>query len=274
MVLRRAAAWCGVAVLIAFTVALIGFRMQGGRWVRVETASMGTEAPVGTLLWIRPTDFDSLRPGDLITFHPPGRHDLTYSHLVHTVNADGTLSTQGRITAPDPWKIAPEDLIGKVVMRWPGAGWVLLAAPVLVPGALLVLLLVRRIRDRDLRLPVAVVGGALVVVVALVAYRPLTQAEQLSFVPVDQGARATYVSTGLLPLRLTARGADPVILRDGQVGSVVARKQPHAEGHSRFAVTLHPHIPFGWWVALVGLCFAPALTRPLSQLVRQPRPRH
>lgn len=266
---RRIAAWAGVALIVACTAGLIGWRLHGGHWVRVETASMGTEAPVGTLLWVAPARFDSLHRGDLITFHPPDNPSLTYSHLVRAVNADGTISTQGRITSPDPWRLGPQDLVGKVVMRWQGVGWIVLAAPVLAGGGLLLVLLIGRIRDRDARLPLAVVGGALVIVIALVVYRPLTQADQISFVPVDGGARATYVSTGLLPLRLTAPGADPVVLRDGEVGSVVAHAHTGDSGHSRFAVALHPDIPFGWWVALVLGCFLPALVQPIARRGRR-----
>lgn len=272
--LRRIAAWGGVAVLLAVTVVLVGWRLHGGRWVRVETASMGTEAPVGTLLWVAPADFETLEPGDLVTFHPPGDRSVTYSHLVESVHDDGTFSTQGRISAPDPWRITRDDLVGKVVLRWPGVGWLVLAAPVLLSGGLLVVLVVLRIRTRELKLPVAVVGGSLVLVIALVVYRPLTRAEQLSFVPVDDGARATYVSTGLLPLRLTAPGADPVTLRDGEVGSVHTPGRERADGGSRFAVSLHPDIPLGWWAALVAACFLPALARPAARVVRRPRHRH
>jgi len=251
---RRWAAWAGVALLVAATVLLSGWYLQGGRWVRVETPSMGTQAPVGTLLWVRPTTFTDLREGDLITFHPPGS-TLTYSHLVAEVNEDGTLATQGRISARDPWRLGPEDVVGRVVMRWKGIGWLLEAAPVLGAGAFLVALVVSRLRDRESRVPVAVVGSAVVLAAALSIYRPLTRAEQLSFEPVDGGARATYVSTGLLPLRLTEPGGNAVVLDDGEVGSVMSTS---ADGR-RFEVSLGPRIPWSWWVALVGCCFVPAV---------------
>jgi len=248
-------AWTGVAVLTLLVVTLAGWRAHGGRWERVETASMGTQAPVGTLLWVAPVDPADLRVGDLITFHPPGTR-ATYSHLIRSVNADGTFSTQGAITAPDPWRVPAEDVVGKVVWRWPGIGWLVLAAPVLLLGGAVVGLVCRSVRHRDLRLSVAVVGSALVVAVTLVVYRPLTRADQVSFVPVPGGARATYVSTGLLPLRLTAAGGGSVVLRDGQVGSVVARGTADP-GHRRYAVTLRPAVPWTWSIPLVAACFLP-----------------
>jgi len=263
--LGRPAAWTGVGLLVVACVVLVGWKVSGGRWVRVETASMGTQAPVGSLLWVEPVAFDSLRPGDLVTFRDPV-HGATYSHLVRTVHPDGTLTTQGRISAPDPWRLSAHDVVGKAVMVWPGAGWLVLALPVLLLGGLLGWLVVRRLRDPDWRMPAALVGSAVVLAVALVAYRPLTRADQLSFVPVDGAARATYVSTGLVPLRLSAHGADPVLLHDGEVGTVTARAQD-----GRYAVSLQPQIPFGWWVALVALCFAPALRRAVRRPSRLAR---
>ncbi|MFL6160369.1 MAG: hypothetical protein ACJ72D_30135 [Marmoricola sp.] len=259
----RTAVWAAVAALVAMTVLMVGWRLHGGRWVRVETASMGTQAPVGTLLWVAPVRYDDLRPGDLVTFRAPGS-GATYSHLVRSRNADGTISTQGRITAPDPWRLGPDDVIGKVVHTWPGVGWLVVAAPVLIGGGALVAALCWRVRDRDLRLPLAVVGVAVVLAVGLVVYRPLTRAEQISFVPAAHGARATYVSTGLVPVRLSARGGDSVVLRDGQVGSVLARAT--GAEHRRYAVTISPQLALRWWLVLVGACFTPALARGVVRL--------
>lgn len=256
---RRIAAWAGVAVLLAITVVLAGWRVHGGRWVRVETPSMGTRAPVGTLLWVKPVPFDSLRPGDLITFTPPGSKGVTYSHEVKKVYPDGTLSTQGRITAPDPWRIGRADVVGKTVMRWPGVGWLVLAAPVLLLGGALVASVVSRLRNRDARLPIAIVGASLVIVTALVVYRPLTRAERLSFVPAGSGARATYVSTGMLPVKLAAKGAHPVVLSDGQVGSVLAEHATGVESGKQFSVSVRPAVPFDLWLGLVVCCFVPGI---------------
>ncbi len=256
--LRRVAAWAGVALLLGAVLALGGWRLHGGRWVRVETASMGTTAPVGSLLWVAPTRYADLRKGDLITFTPPG-HDRTYSHLVRSVEPDGTLRTQGRITAPDPWRLGPEDVHGRVVMVWKGVGWLLLAAPVLLGGGLLVAALATWFPDRAARSSVALVGAALVIVAALVVYRPLTRAEQLGFEQVNGGARATYVSTGLVPVRLRAQGGNAVVLRDGEVGSVLAPAQRRSEDQARFEVAVSPQLPLGWQAALVGLCFVPVL---------------
>lgn len=271
---RRLLAWAGVGGLVLITVVLLGWRLHGGSWVRVETASMGTQAPVGTLLWVAPARFDDLRPGDLITFRPPGTQQ-SYSHLVREVHADGTLSTQGRISAPDPWRLRSEDVVGRAVLVWPGVGWLLLAAPVLALGGLLVGSVTHRLRDRDLRLPVALVGGAIVLAVAVSVYQPLTRAEQLAFTPDGDGARATYVSTGLLPMRIAARGSDEAVtLRSGETGSVRATqtREGAAGTQGRFEVSVSPDIPAWWWAVLVAACLLPAAAGSLGRGRRSSAP--
>ena len=109
--------------------------LDGGRWQRVSDPSMGTAAPVGTLLWVRPADFATLRVGELVTFHPPGRHDVTYTHRVYSRDGDGTVRTKADLDAPDPWRLSKSDIVGKVAMRWWGIGWLVKAAPVLLAGA-------------------------------------------------------------------------------------------------------------------------------------------
>lgn len=263
-----AASWVLLAVLVAFIVFCGVWRAQGGRWERVETPSMGTVAPVGTLLWIKPVDARRLRPGDFITFHPPGIRTVTYSHLVHAVHADGTFSTKGVIPAPDPWRLHPSDVVGEVRMRWWGVGWVVTAAPVLLVGGLVVLAVRAMVHDRW-RLPATIVLGSLVLTIAISWYRPLVNAQQLAFAADAHGggATATYVGTGLLPIRLEADHGEHVDLRDGEVGSVHVTQ---TDDRGRLQIGLSPAIPLWWWVGLVGLCFVPALASLVIGLPPKP----
>ena len=269
--LVTAAHWLVLALLVGAVATAGVWRVSGGRWERVETASMGTTAPVNTLLWVEPASFDTLAVGDFITFHPPGHPELTYSHRVAAIDADGTIETQGDITARDPWRLTRGDLVGKVVMTWKGVGWLVVAAPVLLGGGLVLWALVWSVRDRTWRLPVAIVGGALLLSVAIVVYRPLIRAEQLGFGAVPGGARATYVSTGLAPVRLQAYRGPHVDLRDGQVGSVtITQKDPTG----RYGIAVHPHVPPWWWLAIVVVCFLPALWTLAIGRPDRPDPRH
>lgn len=256
-----------IALVIGFIAVCALWRVQGGEWRRVESPSMGTRAPVGSLLWVRPVDFDSLQPGDFVTFHAPGAA-TTYSHLVLRRNADGTLTTKGVIPGPDPWRLSADDVVGEVAMTWRGVGWLVAAAPVLLVGGLAVAAVRSAVRRRW-KAPATLVLGSLVVSVALVVVQPLTGAEQLGFVADPAGgADASYVGTGLLPIRLQVEGGPHVVLRAGEVGGVHVTS---AGEDGRLTVQLSPEVPLWWWVALVLACFLPALAASLSDRLRRRR---
>jgi signal peptidase I len=247
--------WLLLTLIVAGLVWAGGWRLSGNKWERVETASMGTVAPVGTLLWVEPVKFGSLKVGDFITFHPPGQPDVTYSHRVHMINSDDTITTKGQITSPDPWRLTSSDIVGKVAMKWKGVGWIVKAAPVLFIGGFALWVIIWRMKDERWKIPVGVVGAALILSLAIVIYRPLIKADQLAFTAVPSGAKATYVSTGLLPVRLQAYKGEHTDLRAGHVGSVTSEVK---DKQGRYGVSIHPHIPFWWWVVLSLLCFIPA----------------
>jgi hypothetical protein len=264
----RITRWVAALLAVGFLVLAAAWWVEGGRWVRVETPSMGRVAPVGTLLWIKPVALDQLKIGDFITFHPPGDGHQTYSHRVYKINADHTIETKGVIPAPDPWRLTAKDIVGKVQMRWWGFGWIVLAAPVLIIGALVVGVVVSLVRQRW-KLPIGLVLGSLVLTVAITAYRPFVNAEQISFAPVKTGgANASYVGTGLLPIRLQAHGGPKVILGDGQVGSVHVATP---DGGQKLRVTLNPAVPWWFWTALVLMCMIPALYSLVVGLHRRRR---
>ena len=250
-----------LVAVIAFLVFCGWWRFSGGSWREVQTPSMGTIAPVGSLLWVQPVGYADLKPGDFITFHPPGRPSETYSHRVYRIDAGGIV-TKGVIPGPDPWHLRPADVVGKVVAVWWGVGWVVVAAPVLLIGGLITAL-ARAFARQRWRLPATIVLASLTVTVAITWLRPFVNAEQLAFRQVGVGAEATYVGTGLLPVRLTssapgdaARPGGSVVMHDGEVGTVQVSK---ADPRGRLQVRLGSAIPFWWWALLVALCFLPAL---------------
>jgi hypothetical protein len=230
------------------------FRLAGGHWERVETPSMGTTAPVGTLLWVEPASADDLHAGEVVSFHKPDSGDGTvYSHRITEVHEDGTFSTAGDLSGPDAWTVQPDDVVGRVVHIWKGVGWLVMAVPVLLIGGLVTAGLVLLVR-RTAKLPVAIVGAALTLSAVLVVYQPLAGAELLG-VDQDRGsATASYVNTGLLPIRVTSPDRSSTDIGPGESGSVTM----HASGSS-MKVDVESHVPLWFWVALLALCFAPAV---------------
>jgi hypothetical protein len=109
-----------------------------------------------------------------------------------------------------------------------------------------------------------------VVSVAIIAFRPFVNADQVAFAPADGGgADATYVGTGLLPIRLQAHDGGHVNLGAGHVGTVHVAK---TDDTGRLRVRLTPAIPFWFWIALAGPCFLPALWSTRIGVRRQRMP--
>lgn len=253
-------------------VALAMWWVHGGRWMHVDSPSMGTAAPVGSLLWVVPGDYDRLEPGDLITFRAPGGRAGVYTHRV-IERTPGGLRTQGDLTSPDPWVVAPEDLVGEVRMTWRGVGWLVVCAPVLVPGGVLALALTRLLPVRRRR-AAALVLAAGVAATAIVVYRPLVGVERIGQREVPGGSAVSFVGTGLLPVRVGAPDpADPgafapgrsTVVHAGEVGTV------RVVGDAGGRVPLQVRQAVAWWVwALVAAsCLLPGLSALLRQRGRR-----
>jgi hypothetical protein len=246
------------ALLVIFSV-LLGWHLQGGTWCIVETPSMATAAPVGTLLWVRATPFSSLRVGDIITFHPSTAPGLTYSHRVVALNADGSVSTKGDLNGTvDPWRVHAQDMIGRVDARWWDLGWLVKAVPVLLVGTLLVWLLTRFFGPPKWRLPLRTMGFAIVVAVAIYVVKPLVRAVLVTFTPTPNGASAEIVGTGILPINVSVGGgsANHAEGRAGQLLRVLATS-PDDDG--KLSVHLKAHLP--WWLIVLAAVamFAPVI---------------
>jgi hypothetical protein len=243
----------GLLLVLAALAYCVVFRLGGGHWERVETPSMGTTAPVGTLLWVEPAEADDLHVGDVVSFRKPGGVDGTvYSHRITELHDDGTFSTAGDLSGPDVWTVQPTDVVGRVVHIWKGVGWLVQALPVLLIGGLVtggLVLLVRRTG----KVPTAIVGAALTLAAVLVVYQPLAGAELLGVDQNDGQATASYVNTGFLPIRVTSPDRTWTEIGPGQSGSVTM----HASGGT-MKVDVESHVPLWFWVALLALCFAPA----------------
>jgi hypothetical protein len=244
-------------VALGFAVFVGAWAVTGGRWLIVKTPSMGAAGPVGTLLWVQPTSLASVHVGEVIAFHPPFSTSETYSHRVVAINANGTLTTKGDINgSTDPWQVHRSQLVGRVAMRWWGIGWLVRAVPILVTGGLLLAVVVRFLLAPRWRPPAVIAGCGLILAVATYLLKPLVRAVLISFAKAPGGARATFVGTGLLPLRMSGQGAGHVEMGDGHVASLLVTRHDKA-GH--FAVHLGVHLSPWWWVVVVLACFSPAL---------------
>lgn len=198
----RARHWTiGVALgaLLVLIVSVAAFYLTGGRWLGVRTPSMGQAAPVGTLVLTRPASISDLQIGDVITYHPPPEADATYTHRIVAVGPDG-VRTRGDINGTvDPWTVSQGDLVGTVVWRLWGLGWVARALPVLLLGGVVLWALSRWLLPLWLRSPARLVGGALLMLVLAALLHPFAAATQLTTTSTNGATDVSMVSPGSCP---------------------------------------------------------------------------
>jgi signal peptidase I len=246
-------ATAGTILLIA---ALL-FHLQGGHWFIVKTPSMGTAAPVGTLVLTTPTTATHLQVGDVIAFHPPTTPAETYTHRIVKIGPTGLISTKGDINgATDPWQLTNANLIGQATVLLPGMGWLIRGLPITLLGIVIVFLATARVRNATRKSSYRIAGISLAVSVAAFFLKPFTGVV-IETTSVRNGSpTATVVSTGLFPIRVTATHGTHTDLVSGQLGQVHVPASVH---HGFYALTTGLHLSFWGWVALIGACCLPLL---------------
>ena len=261
-----AVSWRGLGT-VAAVVLLVGgllaaglFWVGGGRWFVTQSPSMGTAAPVGTLILTQPAQVSDLVVGDVIAFHPPTDPAQTYTHRVVAL-FDGHATTRGDLNgAADPWQVTDRDLIGRAVLVAPGWGWLARALPLLVLGFAVVWGLARLWLRPDRRGPALLVGACLVIAVVVLLLRPFVGVTELTATTDAGVTQIAVVSTGLLPISIApipGHGqAEPVALRSGEAGTVHLTQAP-ADGE--YALTASLDLSrIGWLIALL-ICALPLL---------------
>ncbi|MBI4901739.1 MAG: hypothetical protein HY829_14870 [Actinobacteria bacterium] len=225
-------------------VALLG---AGFRFYVVETPSMGTTAPVGTLVAVHPRDAYAV--GDVISY---SRASRVYTHRIVGVTPQG-FTTQGDINgAPDALPVSASDVVGAVTFYGKDLGFVVKALPWLVLGGVLVYLLsLRQWVGHGRRWRFRLVGWSLVASFASLWVRPWVNMAMTGYVAEAHGVEMHLVNTGILPLKVMG-----TILASGQ-DSVVTQTVADAAGH----YTVAPHLALNSWyfALLLSICLAPLL---------------
>jgi signal peptidase I len=252
-VLTTLVATGGTILLLAALV----FHLQGGHWFIVKTPSMGTAAPVGTLVLTTPTTASALHAGDVIAFHPPTTPDETYTHRIVKIGPTGLISTKGDINgATDPWQLTGSNVVGKAAAILPGLGWLIRGLPIVLLGIVIVFLATARVRNATRKSSYRIAGMSLAVSVAAFFLKPFTGVV-IETTSVQHGSpTAIVVSTGLLPIRVTATHGTHTDLASGQLGQVHVPASAH---HGFYALTTALHLSVWEWVAMIGVCCLPLL---------------
>lgn len=249
-----------VLVLLFAVAGTAAFRMTGDHWFVVRTPSMGTAAPVGSLVLTRPTDVSDLHVGDVIAYHPPSEPTETFTHRVIAVSAAG-VHTRGDINgAADPWLITGHDIVGRA-FAVPALGWLLRALPLLLVGGLVIWTLTALWAKPDRRGPLRLSGVSLLLSLCAYLLKPFVNVVQLETATEPDNTQIRVVSTGLLPVRLTATPghghAAPVDLSGaGRVGV----SKLTGGGHGvRYQLQTHLHLAPWQWAVVALISFSPLL---------------
>lgn len=274
---RRVITVTAAALVGAALVAAAAFWLSGGRWYVVRTPSMGTTAPVGTLVLTRPASVDALHVGDIIAFHPPSQPAETYTHRIVSIK-NGHVHTRGDINGiADPWALTDKDIVGHATVVVPRLGWLVRALPMLAIGGLLVWALTRWWVAPALRGPLQLLGTCLTFAITVAVLRPFVGVAQLATTSAPNGvSRISVVSTGLLPVRLTPAGghghATPVDLATAGKTGVSTLTGGTDGGH--YQLDTHLHLPWFGWLLLAAFCALPLVWTLAVSIRPTAAPRH
>jgi signal peptidase I len=253
---RTVVMWSATILLTLLVAATLLFQASGGRWFVVQTPSMGTTAPVGTLLLTTPVLLEDVQVGDVVSFHPSTTPDETYTHRVIAVDAEG-LTTQGDINgAVDPWKTDQHHLVGEATTILPGFGWLAKGLPLMLAGLVIVTILTRLIASPTHRASMRMLGGSLVAAFTVFVLKPFVGLVVLDAVTAGSDVRATIVNTGLLPIRVAAEGGTATSVASGEVSTVMAPAGAAGQFHD---ITSTLDLPVGGWIVFFALCAVPLL---------------
>jgi signal peptidase I len=253
---RTVVMWTATVLLALLVAATLLFQASGGRWFVVQTPSMGTTAPVGTLLLTTPVLLEDVQVGDVVSFTPSTTPDETYTHRVIAVDADG-LTTQGDINgAVDPWKTDQTHLIGEATTILPGFGWLAKGLPLFLAGTVIVMILTRLIGSPTHRASMRMLGTSLVAAFTVFLLKPFVGLVVLEAVTRGSDVEASIVSTGLLPIRVAAEGGTAATLAAGEVGTITA---PAGETGRFHDISSTLDLPLWGWIVFGALCAAPLL---------------
>ena len=269
---RLAMVLAGVVVVLGVGSGL-AWKAGGGTWENIATPSMGSVAPVGSLVFTKPATVDELRVGDVITYQPPtplATHTTTHRVVFKSgTGPDAFVRTRGDVNgADDPFTIHSSDIRGKIHAIFWGGGWLLRGLPMLALGMGAIWIATRYWVSTRWTIPLRVLGFSAVVSTVVVVLKPFVGAVSLGSSADPAGTHITLVSIGMLPSRFTGAGGGHLDLTDGQVGVLTTQVAPGAKGAG---ITGGTHMPWWLWIAMIAIWLTPMIVGLLAEQHRQAR---
>ncbi len=240
---------------LALIVSAITFASQGGRWFIIETPSMGQAAPVGTLVFTSPAKIDTIKPGEIISFHPSTEKNAIYTHRVVS-NKNGVIVTKGDNNGSnDGWTVQSSNIIGKAGAVLPGWGWLIKGLPYLMVGIFILFLLTRFIKPK-FRTTVWLSGISLTISAIVYFLKPFVNIIVVTVTTTANHATALIVSTGLLPIEVKANNNAVLNLVSGQQKALTIPLDPK---HNFYQLSAMLDLPLWGWIIFWFLCLTPLL---------------
>ena len=226
---------------------------SGYRFFVVETPSMGTVAPVGTLVAVRAQA--TYHVGDIVTYE---RNTRSYTHRIVDITGQGFI-TKGDINgATDALPVQPNEIVGLVTFHARYVGFLVQGLPWIILGWAIVygITLLPRVR-RSWRWQIRFIGWSLVVSIVALWTRPWVNLVMMGYLPSGDGVAMHLVNTGVFPVKVLG-----TVLQSGQ-DAVVQQNVADASGH--YIVTPQLALTVGWFLLLLVICLTPMLA---SLLIR------
>jgi len=213
----------------------------------VKTPSMGTTAPVGTLIAVHAQK--SYAVGDVVSY---ARNGYVYTHRIVDVTAQGFI-TKGDINgAPDALPVSQSEIVGTVAFFGKYLGFLVEALPWLLIGGAIVygLSLIPRI-GRGWRWHFRLVGWSLVTSLVALWFRPWVNMVMTGYVAQNDGVDMHLINTGIFPVSVLGK-----VLTSGQ-DAVVTQTVADASGH--YIVTPQLALNSWYFLLLLVICLTPML---------------
>jgi len=244
------------ALAVVFVLSSAIFYLLGGRFFIIQTPSMATYAPVGTLVLSKPVQYSELNTHDMILFHPNGQKEA-YFHRVVKVTPQG-LNTKGDLNGSvDPWFVQSSDVVGTELIHVKHLGFLLRVLPFLLVGGLAGFLLTRRYVPKLYRFPAQVALGSLLISISVFFSRPFFNAVLISqTVDKDKKGFIGFVNTGIFGLEGTAVKGSSAASFPGQLATVSSY---YHDKKGYYEVTFAPNLHMYDWVLLITAVLLPAV---------------
>ena len=232
--------------VLLVVVVLVGLYSAGIRMSEVKTPSMGTVAPVGTMVVTRPES--SYKVGDVVTYLREGR---SYTHRIVDQTFQGFITKGDMNTAADALPVTPTQVVGKVVFYGKYLGFLVQGLPAILLGWAVVfaITLLPRVR-RSFRWQIRLIGWSLVVSFVAMFLRPWVNLVMLGYVPDDvSGVDMHFVNSGIFPVSVLGK-----VISSGQD---VVVNQTVVDAWGRYSVTPQLALNPGWFLVLLLICVTP-----------------